>query len=428
MKLGTLPNIDNVGIQEVNVKRILFGIAMLVTLLVLISGTTLVAQTPAITSIPAILSISLSTSPPATPLASPAPNTTYFDVKVSVTVTGFNLVNKIGQPNAPGEGHIIYYWAEPPTFPGQPAYSGPGTYSTPGTTATSFTWTNATSTYQIYAAQLVNNDDTPLDPPVFAELVSNIPVPGASNSNPMITSMSLNVHPPSSPPASPNPNTGDIDVTVNCQTTGFTPAPTSSPGANSPGMGYLVYYQVIDPITLPDFAATIGTSYSYTSNSNTFKYLNGNSGYASFAVQLVNNDTTPLNSPVYAMIKTNLSPTTGTGMPSATAGQASPTAAPSAGAITINLTAQNLAFSTNTITVPAGSQVTIIFNNNDSGVRHNVAVYTDSNATTLILRGTPITGPGTTRYSFIAPTEPGTYFFRCDFHPGQMFGDFVVTP
>jgi plastocyanin len=95
-------------------------------------------------------------------------------------------------------------------------------------------------------------------------------------------------------------------------------------------------------------------------------------------------------------------------------------------AVTIGLTAQNIKFNTSTITVPAGAKVTINFNNMDSGVAHNLAVYTDSSAANKIFIGQIITGPNTTTYTFTAPSKPGTYFFRCDVHPTAMTGQFIV--
>jgi len=91
------------------------------------------------------------------------------------------------------------------------------------------------------------------------------------------------------------------------------------------------------------------------------------------------------------------------------------------------LTARNLAFDKSTITVPAGATVALAFINDDAGVPHNFAVYTDSSATTAIFRGAIVTGQVTTTYTFTAPSTPGTYFFRCDVHPTQMTGSFVVT-
>jgi len=94
--------------------------------------------------------------------------------------------------------------------------------------------------------------------------------------------------------------------------------------------------------------------------------------------------------------------------------------------VTIGLTAQNMAFNTSTITVPAGAMVTMNFDNRDSGIPHNFAAYTDSSASKSIFVGEVITGPETTTYTFTAPSDPGTYFFRCDVHPTTMTGQFIV--
>ncbi|MGA9098612.1 MAG: cupredoxin domain-containing protein [Methanotrichaceae archaeon] len=95
--------------------------------------------------------------------------------------------------------------------------------------------------------------------------------------------------------------------------------------------------------------------------------------------------------------------------------------------VTVGLVAKNISFNVNSITVPAGSNVVINFNNQDNGIPHNFAVYTNSSATSAIFRGPIITGPNTTTYTFTAPTTPGTYFFRCDVHPTTMTGQFIVT-
>ncbi|NQS78251.1 MAG: hypothetical protein HQQ74_06015, partial [Methanoculleus bourgensis] len=91
----------------------------------------------------------------------------------------------------------------------------------------------------------------------------------------------------------------------------------------------------------------------------------------------------------------------------------------------VNLTAENIAFDTDTITVPAGANVTVNFNNKDSGIPHNFAVYDSSFRSERIFVGEIITGPATINYTFTAPSEPGTYYFQCDVHP-SMNGDFIV--
>lgn len=87
--------------------------------------------------------------------------------------------------------------------------------------------------------------------------------------------------------------------------------------------------------------------------------------------------------------------------------------------------AQNFAFDQTSLTVPAGSHVQLTFDNQDSGVPHNVAIYTSAAASTVIFKGEIITGPKMTTYTFDAPTKPGTYYFRCDVHSG-MNGQFIV--
>ena len=117
---------------------------------------------------------------------------------------------------------------------------------------------------------------------------------------------------------------------------------------------------------------------------------------------------------------TTTTPSTTSGAPTITAGQP--------GSVTIDLTAQNIAFDKKVITVPAGAQVTINFNNKDVGVPHNFALYPElhSAANVALFTGTMTTGPQTIVYKFTAPTTPGTYYFRCDTHPTAMTGQFIV--
>lgn len=132
----------------------------------------------------------------------------------------------------------------------------------------------------------------------------------------------------------------------------------------------------------------------------------------------------------FAVVPASIPPApTATPVPTAT-----PTPTPTATATatstpqgtTVNLSAKNIAFDKSTITVPAGAAITVIFNNQDTGIPHNFAVYTDSSGQTMIFSGQIVTGPATVTYTFTAPKTPGTYFFRCDVHPTQMTGKFIV--
>jgi len=117
--------------------------------------------------------------------------------------------------------------------------------------------------------------------------------------------------------------------------------------------------------------------------------------------------------------KTEASPTSGP--------TEQPTTAPSAQTVEISAVPR-MKFDKDTITVKAGSEVTLRFTNDDTGVPHNWAAYTDSTASVLIPGATTdvCSGPCQEEITFTAPSEPGEYFFRCDIHPATMTGTLVV--
>jgi plastocyanin len=99
---------------------------------------------------------------------------------------------------------------------------------------------------------------------------------------------------------------------------------------------------------------------------------------------------------------------------------------PTGGPVTVNLVARNLAFDKRSIAAAPGVEVTINLDNQDAGVLHNAAFYTNRSASTKIFVGELFPGPAQRTEKFTAPTTPGNYFFRCDAHPDQMTGSFVV--
>ena len=91
----------------------------------------------------------------------------------------------------------------------------------------------------------------------------------------------------------------------------------------------------------------------------------------------------------------------------------------------LSITADDIHFSASCLAAPAGQPFTITFDNKDSGVPHNVAIYSDSSASKVLFRGQIVTGAATTTYH--VPALPaGTYYFRCDVHPTAMRGTFIV--
>jgi plastocyanin len=89
----------------------------------------------------------------------------------------------------------------------------------------------------------------------------------------------------------------------------------------------------------------------------------------------------------------------------------------------LKVSAKEIKFSTDTITVKAGKDVHLEFVNEDE-VFHNVAVYEGSGPDSRpIFNGEGFVGHAERSYEFKAP-PPGSYTFVCDFHP-NMEGTFV---
>ena len=85
------------------------------------------------------------------------------DIAVKAFVEQFDIVDKIGQKNSAGEGHLVYYMdVTPPMKQGERALSAEGTYAI--STETSYTWKSVEAGKHVFWVQLVNNDNTPIEP------------------------------------------------------------------------------------------------------------------------------------------------------------------------------------------------------------------------------------------------------------------------
>lgn len=85
-------------------------------------------------------------------------------VIVRTFVENIDLVDKAGQDNQAGEGHLVFYLdATPPTVPGASALTSEGTYYI--SAEKSYTWENVSPGKHSFWVQLVNNDNTSLEPP-----------------------------------------------------------------------------------------------------------------------------------------------------------------------------------------------------------------------------------------------------------------------
>ncbi len=88
----------------------------------------------------------------------------------------------------------------------------------------------------------------------------------------------------------------------------------------------------------------------------------------------------------------------------------------------LSIEAKSLTFFVDCLAAPAGQAFTLDFDNQDAGIPHNVAIY-DGDA--ALFEGEVITGLKKASYE-VEALDAGTYEFRCDVHPDQMKGAFIV--
>jgi len=107
----------------------------------------------------------------------------------------------------------------------------------------------------------------------------------------------------------------------------------------------------------------------------------------------------------------------------------SPAASASAAASTnpnakvVDISASGVAFSTDKLAAPAGTPFTIHFDNQDSGIPHNVDIKDSTGAE--VFKGEIFPGPGTRDYA-VPALKAGTYKFACTVHP-NMTGELTAS-
>jgi plastocyanin len=97
-----------------------------------------------------------------------------------------------------------------------------------------------------------------------------------------------------------------------------------------------------------------------------------------------------------------------------TTASAAPSAMPAAD---VTVTAQNVAFTTTDIEIPAGKPFKLAFDNRDSGVPHDVVIK-DASGAVLYKTEPLLTGPAVSVYD-VPAIAAGQYTFVCTVHPNM---------
>jgi len=299
-----------------------------------------------------------------------------------------------------------------PSTPGQPAIPSDAAAQWAHAAATSYTFTNVPPGTHTFTVQLVNNDHTPVIPLMYQSVTVTVAAPPG----PSVSILS--------PQDSADIPAGDVTITI--QANNFNIVEKQGQ-ANVAGEGHVHYYLDLGTVPFTPGKPAIPSDPKVTwahMAASSYTFRNILPGMHTLSVQLVNNDHTPVVPLVYQSIM--VIATGQTVIPATTV--PATTTPPGAGkTVQMTLTARNIAFDESTLSAPAGSTVVMTFINRDSGVPHNVALYTDPRASTRIFAGDLVTGPKTVTYTFRVPSTPGNYFFRCDVHPTMMTGTFVMT-
>ena len=101
-----------------------------------------------------------------------------------------------------------------------------------------------------------------------------------------------------------------------------------------------------------------------------------------------------------------------------------PPSAPAAsgGSADVTITALNIAFTESSVNAPAGKAFTILFDNQDSSVPHDV--YIKDSGGTQVFAGAIVNGPAKATYD-VPSLAAGSYTFFCSIH-SNMTGTLVV--
>jgi hypothetical protein len=214
------------------------------------------------------------------------------DVTITVSISNFNVVDKQGQANISGQGHIHYFLdVAAPIAVGIPAIPTSGTWV--HVAALTYTFSNVSPGTHTLAVELVNNDHTPVVPPVVDTITVNV-APATAAAAPTISIVS--------PRNGASLQSANITVTVAVNNFNIV---DKQGQANVPGEGHIHFYLDVAAPTTPGQVAIPATGTWAHVATTTYTFDNVDTGSHTIAVELVNNDHTPLVPPVVSNINVN---------------------------------------------------------------------------------------------------------------------------
>ncbi|CAN5812105.1 hypothetical protein BH23ACT12_BH23ACT12_13420 [soil metagenome] len=83
----------------------------------------------------------------------------------------------------------------------------------------------------------------------------------------------------------------------------------------------------------------------------------------------------------------------------------------------VEIAANNLAFNKSELAIPADTEFTLVFDNQEAQP-HNVAILEAQGSANALFRGAIITGPEVSEET-VDPIAAGEYYFQCDVHPNM---------
>lgn len=101
-------------------------------------------------------------------------------------------------------------------------------------------------------------------------------------------------------------------------------------------------------------------------------------------------------------------------------------ATPAGDATQLSLAASGTRFTATQLEAASGKPIAVKFDNQDAGVFHNFALYTDEAHTVPVPGGATQLAAGPVVQDLTVDLKAGTYYFRCDVHPVEMTGTLVV--